>query len=419
MRVLILSQHSWPETFRINEVAHSLREAGCSVEVLTGQPNYPDGVLFPGYRAFSMGCEDFDGIPVHRVPLMPRGRPGALRLIGNYLSFIASASLVGPWALRGRPYDLIFVYGTSPILQAIAALVLRLFKQCPVAVWVQDLWPQSLQVTGYVNNPRVLSVVAAVVSWIYRRSDLLLVQSNSFVSSVAPMAGRTPVEVHPNPGERAFQRGPQGTAALTLAPGFNVVFAGNLGTVQALDTVIAAAAMLRDEPQVRFVLIGSGSRGDALQAETARLGLDNVQFVGRFPPEAMPGLLVQASALLVSLSHDEILAQTIPSKVQAYLAAGRPVIASLDGEGARVVEQAGAGVTCPAEDAGALAGAVRQLLHSSPDVLQQMGRRGRIYYEAHFDPATLAQRLARRFKQLAGDRVDRPKPGREVESDNG
>src|SRR5690242_12868227 len=163
MRVLILSQHFWPETFRINEVAHSLREAGCEVEVLTGQPNYPDGAVFPGYRAFSSGREDFDGIPVHRVPLMPRGRSGALRLIGNYLSFIASASLVGPWRLRGRRYDVIFVYGTSPILQAIAALMLRLFKRCPVAVWVQDLWPQSLQVTGYVRNPRVLFGVAAVV----------------------------------------------------------------------------------------------------------------------------------------------------------------------------------------------------------------------------------------------------------------
>jgi len=419
MKVLILSQHFWPETFRINEVAHSLREAGCEIAVLTGQPNYPDGVVFPGYRAFASSCEDFDGIAVHRVPLMPRGRSGALRLIGNYLSFILSASLVGPWRLRGQSFDVIFVYGTSPILQAIAALALRVFKRCPVVVWVQDLWPQSLQVTGYVRNPRLLSTVAAVVRWIYRRSDLLLVQSEGFVSSVAPMAGRTPVEVHPNPGERAFEQPAQGTPALVLEPRFNVVFAGNLGTVQALDTVIAAAALLRDALHVRFVLIGSGSRGDALRAEVARLKLDNVQFAGRFAPEAMPGILAQASVLLVSLKRDEILAQTIPSKVQAYLAAGRPVIASLDGEGARVVEQAQAGIACPAEDAAALADAIRRLQHSPSDVLDQMGRRGRTYYDAHFDPATLARRLARRFEQLAGDRVGRSTPGSNVESNNG
>lgn len=419
MKALILSQHFWPESFRINEVAHSLKEVGCEVTVLTGQPNYPDGAVFPGYSAFATGSEDFDGIVVHRVPLIPRGRSGALRLVGNYLSFICSASAIGPWRLRGQSFDVILVYGTSPILQAIAALVLRMFKRCPVVVWIQDLWPQSLQVTGYVRNPRLLTIVAAVVRWIYRRSDLLLVQSNGFVSAVGPMAGATPVEIHPNPGERAFGERAQPSAALTLDAGFNIVFAGNLGTVQALDTVIAAAALLRDEPDVRFVLIGSGSRADTLRAEVERLALDNVHFTGRFPSETMPGILTQASALLVSLNRDEILAQTIPSKVQAYLAAGRPVIASLDGEGARLIEEAHAGIACPAEDAAALADAVRWLKSLPPDTLDEMGRRGRAYYDAHFDPATLARQLIRRLEQLAGKRLDRQAPGSNMRSDNG
>jgi len=402
MNVLILSQHFWPETFRINEIAHSLRAAGCAVTVLTGQPNYPDGAVFPGYRAFDAGHEDFDGVPVYRVPLAPRGRSGTLRLIANYLSFLASASVVGPWLLRGKRFDVIFVYGTSPILQVLPALVLRAFKRSAVVTWVQDLWPQSLQVTGYVRSPRLLSAVAGVVRWLYRRSDLLLVQSRGFLASVASMAGGTPVEYHPNPGEVAFQQVDGGAPALTLEPGFNVVFAGNLGTVQALDTVIAAAALLRDEAHVRFVLIGSGSRGDALAAEARRLGLSNVSFPGRFPVDAMPGILAQASALLVSLKRDEILAQTVPSKVQAYLAAGRPIIASLDGEGARVVEEAGAGTACAAEDAAALADAIRRLARCPADDLAQMGERARVYYRTHFEPAMLADRLARRFAQLVG-----------------
>jgi glycosyltransferase involved in cell wall biosynthesis len=419
MRVLIVSQHFWPETFRINEVAHSLREAGCEVAVLTGQPNYPDGVVFQGYRAFATGMDDFEGVPVHRVPLLPRGRSGALRLIGNYLSFVVSASLIGPWLLRGKSFDVVFVYGTSPILQVFPALVLRLFKRCAVVTWVQDLWPQSLQITGYVRSPRLLSIVASVVRGLYRRSDLLLVQSKGFLSSVSPMAGNTPVEYHPNPGELAFGRSLNGPPALILEPGFNVVFAGNLGTVQALETVIEAAALLRDETHIRFVLIGSGSRSNALQAEVARLGLTNVRFAGRFPSEAMPGILAQASALLVSLKRDEVLAQTVPSKVQAYLAAGRPVIASLDGEGAHVVDEAGAGISCPAEDAQALAEAVQRLDRSGADVLEQMGRNGRTYYEAQFDPALLAARLARRFEQLAGNRLKLPALDRKVGSDNG
>ncbi|MBC7489697.1 MAG: glycosyltransferase family 4 protein, partial [Glaciimonas sp.] len=174
----------------------------------------------------------------------------------------------------------------------------------------------------------------------------------------------------------------------------NVVFAGNLGTVQALDTLLAAAQLLRNEEDVRFVLVGSGSRSAWLQQEVIRLGLDNVKMAGRFPPVEMPGILAQASAVLVSLVRDPIISQTVPSKVQAYLAAGKPIIASLDGEGARVVLEAGAGVACPAEDAQALSDAVLQLRDALPEERQQMAQRGLVYYEQHFEPTLLAKRLA-------------------------
>ncbi len=401
MKVLILSQHFWPETFRINEVAQSLREAGCEVGVLTGQPNYPDGQVFAGYRAWGWGPQDHGGGTIWRVPLAPRGRGSSRRLIANYMSFLLSASLLGPWLLRRQRWDVVFVYGTSPILQVIPGLVLRMFNGARVVTWVQDLWPQSLEATGHIRNRRLLGVVAMVVRWLYRSSDLLLVQSPGFVPLVRAMAGDTPVEVHPNPGELAFRKQPSGEPALRLDPGFNVVFAGNLGTVQALETVLAAAALLRDAPEVRFVLVGSGSRGEWLQQQVQRQGLANVQLPGRFPPEAMPGILAQASALLVSLTRSEILAQTVPSKIQAYLAAGRPVIASLDGEGARVVAEAGAGLACPAEDASALAQAVRRMRQASPADLQRMGDNGRHYYEQQFDPDRLAKRLVQRFARLA------------------
>jgi glycosyltransferase involved in cell wall biosynthesis len=403
MRVLILSQYFWPETFRITEVAQSLREAGCEVTVLTGQPNYPDGVVFEGYDAFGIGREEHAGCEVYRVPLAPRGRAGALRLAFNYLSFVFCAGVLGPFLLRRRKFDVIFVYGISPILQAVPGLVLRRTTGAALVVWVQDLWPQSLEVTGFLRNRRALGLVASVVRWIYRRSDLLLVQSQGFVAEVAAMAGDTPVEYHPNPGELAFSAPPAATPpALVLQPGFNIVFAGNLGTVQALDTVLAAAALLSDLADTRFVLIGAGSRQLWLQERVKQLGLTNVQMAGRFAPEQMPGILAQASALLVSLVRSPIMSQTIPSKVQAYLAAGRPVIASLDGEGARVIMEAGAGIACPAEDAEALAAAVRELQRTSTGELELMSQNARAYYEANFEPKGLAVRLERRFAQLVG-----------------
>ena len=401
MRVLVVSQYFWPETFRITEVVQSLRDAGCDVTVLTGQPNYPDGVVPPGYSAASLCTQIHDGLTIHRVPLVPRRHGSALRLALNYLSFVVSATVFGPWLLRGCRVDAILVYAPSPILQVIPAVWLKWVKGARLVTWVQDLWPESLSATGFVRNPKILGAVAAVVRWIYRKNDLLLVQSQAFIVPVAKMAGDTPVVYHPNPGELAFSKPDTDRACpLQLEPGFNVVFAGNLGTVQALDTVLAAAQLLRDEPDVRFVLVGSGSRSEWLQQEVRRLGLNNVRLPGRFPPSDMPGILAQASAVLVSLVRDPIMSQTVPSKVQAYLAAGRPIIASLDGEGARVLIEAGAGIACPAEDAQALVDAVIRLRDAPPEELEQMSRRGLRYYEKNFDPKLLATRLVQILFEL-------------------
>lgn len=399
MKILIVTQYFWPETFRITGVAQSLRDAGGDVTVLTGQPNYPDGVVLPGYSAASLCTQIHDGLTIHRVPLVPRGRGSALRLVLNYLSFIMSAALFGPWLLRGQRFDAIFVYAPSPILQAIPAIWLAWLKGAKLVTWVQDLWPESLEVTGFVRNKWLLRAVAVVVRWIYRRNDLLLVQSQAFIEPVRAMAGTTPIAYFPNPGEADFTCQPESshTSALQLDPGFNVVFAGNLGMVQALDTLLEVAEMLLSYSDIRLVLIGSGSRSIWLEEQVAQRQLTNVRLPGRFPSEAMPGILAQASVLLVSLVRNPIMSQTIPGKVQAYLAAGRPIIASLDGEGARVVVASGAGLACPAEDAKVLAQAVLQLRAAPAEALLRMGKAGRRYYDEFFDPAVLASRLLDRF----------------------
>lgn len=402
MRVLIISQHFWPETFRITEVAESLKAKGCQVTVLTGQPNYPEGKIHSGYRAIGCGKVPDDRFDLFRVPLVPRGAGTAPWLVANYLSFIVSASLFGAWLLRGQSFDVILVYGTSPILQVIPAIWLKWLKGCRLITWVQDQWPDSLEDTGFVRNKRLLAAVAAVVRWSYRHNDLLLVQSQAFIEPVRRMAGKTPVTYHPNPGEVA---NPSSLPpALQLDPGFNVVFAGNLGTVQALGTVLDAAELLRDLADVHWVLIGSGSRSEWLRSEVQARGLTQVQLPGRFPPDAMPGIFAQASVLLVSLIRSRIMNQTVPSKVQAYLAAGRPIIASLDGEGARVVDESGAGLTCPAEDAAALANAVLKMKALSRDELDRLGRTGRQFYHLHFDADTLAMRLLSCMQNTVADR---------------
>ena len=402
MRILVLSQYYWPESFRITEVVESLRRGGCHITVLTGQPNYPQGDAFAGYRATGFGAQQHEtGYSIFRVPLVPRGRGGALGLAANYLSCVFRASLLGPWLLRRQRFDVIFVYAPSPIIQAIPAVWFAFIKRAKLVTWVQDLWPQSLEATGFVRNRHVLAMVAVLVRWIYRHCDLLLVQSQAFVPPVKAMAGQTPVQYHPNPGELAFgQVGSSGPSALMLQPGFNVVFAGNLGTVQALGTVLDAAELLLSHADVRIVFVGSGSRSEWVQQEVNRRQLGNVQLAGRFPTEAMPSILAQASVLLVSLARNAIMSQTVPSKMQAYLAAGTPIIASLDGEGARLVEEAGAGLACPAEDAAALAQAVLRLRAIPSDELRRMGDAGQIYYKRNFNPNLLAERLVQHLSQV-------------------
>jgi glycosyltransferase involved in cell wall biosynthesis len=402
MRVLILSQYFWPESFRINEVVESLRQAGCEISVLTGQPNYPDGKVFPGYRASNCGREQHPtGYTIYRVPIVPRGSAKGWQLALNYLVFVVSASLRGRRLLRGQRFDVILVYAPSPILQAIPGIFLKRPLRASLVTWVQDLWPESIAVAGFVSNRWLLARVGALVRWIYRRCDLLLVQSQAFVSTVESMAGGVPVRYQPNPGELTSGRSAAGAGpGVVLEPGFNVVFAGNLGTVQALETVLDAAERLLAYPDVHIVLVGSGSKHDWLVEQVASRKLSNVRFVGRLPPEAMPPVFAQASALLASLVRSPTMSMTIPSKIQAYLASGRPIIACLDGEGARVVAEAGAGLTCAAEDSAALAERILRLRAMPQSELQRMGEAGRVYYRKHFDPDALAQKLLAHFRDL-------------------
>ena len=325
---------------------------------------------------------------IFRVPVAPRRQGRAVYMILNDLSFLASVSLVGPWLLWGQRFDVIFVNGISPILWAIPGGVLKKFQRAAIVTWVRDLWRQSLQATGFVRNWRILVMAGAVVRWIYRRIDLLLVQSLGLAPIVQAMASKAPVEYHPNARELAIGPvQPVGAQAFRLDPGFNVVFAGNMGTVQVQvqvqvqDALLQAAELLLPHPQVRLVFVGSGCQSEWLRPQIEQRGLVNVRFYGRFSPQDLPGILAQASALLVSLTSSPALSQTVPSKGQAYLTAGRPIVASLDGEGTRVVEESGAGLACASEDASALAQAILKLQTMLEVELKRMGESGKRYYQ--------------------------------------
>jgi hypothetical protein len=260
-------------------------------------------------------------------------------LIANYLSFAFWGALIGPFLIRKRPVDVIFVYGISPILQAIPAIFFKWQKRAKLVVWVQDLWPESLEATGFVKNRMILALVGRVVKWIYSQADSVFVQSKAFIEPVAQLCPREKIVYYPNSAEDAVaSTGDERDCAIPeLKHYFSVVFAGALGTAQALDVILDAAERLRSEREIRFFLVGHGSRADWASAQIEARQLTNVVLVGRYPIEAMPGIFAHASVLLVTLTDDPIFARTVPSKVQSYLAAGRPIVGCINGEGARVI----------------------------------------------------------------------------------
>ena len=398
MRLLVVSQYFWPEVFRINDVVAELVARGHEVTVLTGRPNYPDGRVFEAYRRDPSRFARYEGAEVVRVPLRPRGR-GSFRLMLNYLSFVVWGVLLGAWRLRGRSYDAIFVFETSPITSALPALLLRRLKRAPLLMWVLDLWPETLAAVGVVRSPRLLRWVGALVAFIYERCDRILVQSRAFYPNIERWSGDTTrIRYFPAWAEATFDQDPQGVEpAPEVAPyagTFNVMFAGNIGEAQDFPAILEAAQALKHRADVRWLIVGDGRAAAGVRDEIERRGLGGrVVMLGRHSLERMPSFFRGASALLVSLKADPIFALTIPGKVQSYLATGLPLLGMLDGEGARVIEDAGAGLVCAAGDGPALAGRVEQLAALSPDMLSAMGSAGRAYCKREFDRKALIDSL--------------------------
>ena len=404
---MIVSQYFWPEEFRINDLAKTLVEKGHQVEVLTGKPNYPRGKIFDGYKLLGYQLEVCDGVVIHRIPLLARGI-GGLRLGLNYISFVISGVLFSPWVLRSKKFDVIFAYGVSPILQVIPAIFLGWLKGIPVVLWVQDLWPESLSATGYIKNKMVIKLVGYVVRFIYQHVDLLLVQSQAFIDPVSALASGTPVKYYPNSVDQSFSEPIKACVPnmAGLTDGFSIMFAGNVGSAQALDVVIEAATLLREYADIHFVILGDGSRRNWLLQEVKNRGLSNFHLPGRFSIETMPGFMQKASVLLVTLSNHEIFAATVPNKIQAYMAAGRPILACLNGEGARLVIEAEAGLAVPAEDAKALASAVLKLYLMPVKERERLGNNGRYYYKEHFNHDKLVAELINHFQVVLKERKE-------------
>ena len=396
LRILVVSQYFWPENFRINDLVEEWLLRGHSVTVLTGIPNYPIGKVFDDYRNWPGAFTDFKGARVVRVPMLSRGTSG-LRLILNYLTFALGGLFCGPWLLRGKPADVIFVFQPSPVTVGLPAVLLGKIKNAPVVLWVLDLWPDSLAGIGAVRSKLVLGWIGHLVRFIYNRCALVLGQSRAFLDKIALHCdAKSKVRYFPSWAEEVFEN-----RSIRPAPEvpqrsdkFNVVFTGNVGEAQDMKAVLDAVERLKDNASIRWIIVGDGRKFKWLQAEVSRLGLcERVVMPGRFPVERMPSFYAHADALLVSLKSDPVYSLTIPGKVQSYLMAGIPLLGMLDGEGASVILDAKAGLICKAGDGAGLARSVMVLYAMSPTERSELGLNGRKYALREFGRDQLMDRM--------------------------
>lgn len=397
MRILVVTQHFWPENFRINDIVEGFVQDGLSVDVLCGLPNYPKGEWFDGYSADGPFEEVYKGARVFRAREIPRKGNTGKTIFLNYVSW----PLYAAGALKRLPggYDAIFCFNTSPVLMCWPAIKYAKKHGVPFTNYVLDLWPENLYSVLPVTNKFMRFVAQAVSDGLYKRCDRLIAMSEPLQERLCVRTGKTAAEVAIIPQYcEDFYAVPQPDPVLEerFSGRFNLVFTGTFTPAQSLDMVINAVldARAAGAEALHLLLVGDGMSREALQKQVADLcAEDAVTFYGSVPATDVPKFTALADALLISLSDSPDLGLTVPGKLASYMAAAKPVLASMNGAGYAAVKESGGGLVSPACDRRALADNMLALYRMSNDERAALGQKAYAYYAAHYRRAELLKRL--------------------------
>lgn len=393
MKILVVCQHYWPESYPSTDICEGLVQMGHEVHVITDIPNYPMGYIFPEYKGGKRRKEERNGVRIFRTFTIGRRSSTLFRML-NYYSFAASSTLFS-WGLK-KDYDVVFTIQASPIMMVNAALsyAKRAKKKC--LFYTMDLWPASLSAGGISEGSPIYKLFGWVSRRLYRRADRILITSGMFRGYLKEnfRIADEGIGYLPQYAAAQFEHLPETGKKDTV----DLMFAGNVGAAQSLTTVLQAAELLQDEPGLRWHIVGDGSELENLKRFAREKKLSNVIFHGRKPPEEMPRYYAMADAMMVTLTADPFVGMTLPAKVQSYMAAGKPVLAAAGGEIPQVLQAAGCGFCAEAENGPAFAQAVRQFL-ACPDQ-KQLGKNARAYYESHFTRDQFMKTLEQELKTL-------------------
>lgn len=393
MNICIFTNHFYPEDFKVNDIAFELAKLGHEITVLTAIPDYPKGKFYEGYSLFKRRREVVNGVNVIRLPIIPRGKGGAIRLVLNYLSYYFCLSIFTFFHSLRNKYDRVFVHLTSPFFIGVCARKLSKKQKIPLLFWVLDLWPESLSSAGGINNPLIIKPQIRMVQKVYNQCSKILISSKGFEKSICEKGNYKDKLVYfPNWAEDVRGETPANFDINKIEPfaskredDFILLFAGNIGEAQNLDAIVEAAKLLKDEKNIKFVFVGDGRRKENLEYFSKENGLnETVYFLGRYPIETMPIFMSAADVLMFSLKDELCFNLTVPAKVQFYMSQGKTILAMINGDGAELVETAKCGFSVNAGNSEVFAKKVIKLFNMPKNELQALGENGRQYYKENF-----------------------------------
>lgn len=405
MKILLLTQWFDPEpTFKGLAFAKELKRQGHDVEVLTGFPNYPGGKIYNGYKLKLYQREEIEGISILRVALYPNHDNSALKRVFNYISFAFMAMLFGIFATRKA--DVIYAYH-PPLTVGIAAIFIKLFRRTPIVYDIQDMWPDTLKATGMLNNNKVLNIIGSVCKLVYKFVDHIVVLCPGFKKQLIDRG--VPEEkiniiynwcdeqglTQAQPAKIEYQQ--------LMHNKFNIVFAGNMGKAQALDGILDVAKKVQDIQDIQFLFVGEGTETERLKQRLITENITNTIFIPRMPMAEVGGILRLSNLLLVHLKKDPLFEITVPSKTQAYMAMGKPVLMAVAGDAADIIKNADCGCVAISENIDSIQAAIMEIYHLSDIEQENMGLNARSYYVKELSLESGVEQFVKVFKKVHYD----------------
>lgn len=395
MKILIVSQHFHPEPFRINDIAKELVNLGHEVTVLTGLPNYPSGVIPKEYRGFKKRKENYFGVQIIRTSIFARGK-SLIRMGLNYLSFAINASIKSIFI--NEKYDVIFSFQTSPISMVLPAISYKLRHGTPIVLYCLDQWPISLTTGPFNENSLSYTLFYHLSRWIYRKSDLILLSSQSFISyfeNVLKIHSTEKGLVYwPSYAEKIYQE-----IEYVKNGKFDLLFAGNVGPAQNVEFIVEAANKLKSNSNIHFHIVGDGLNLVSCKQLASIYKLENITFYGHFPVERMPEFYSIADVFLITMVDNPVVNQTLPAKLQSYMAANKPIIGAINGEVRNVIESAKCGLVSNSNDLNSFVNNIIKA-YNNPDYHLAWAKNGYDYYSNNFNKDLLMDKLIRLFDEL-------------------